>query len=614
MLQVSSLSKSYGEQVLFDNVSFAINPGEHIGLVGRNGHGKTTLFKIIAGLDQADSGNLHLSKDYRIGYLSQHLEFSEKTALEEACLGLRSEDAWAETYKAEAVLQGLGFSIKEMETNPNSLSGGFQVRLNLAKLILSEPNLLLLDEPTNYLDIVSMRWLTSFLKNWPNELLLITHDHGFLDQVTTHTLGIHRKNVRKIEGNTTKYFTQLEQEEVIHEQSRLNQEKKIEEAQKFIDTFRAKASKAKAVQSRIKALGRMDSLEKLDSMRNLDFSFNYKQLPGKRVLEAEGLSFGYNEEQGNLFSNLNFCLNPQDRVAIIGKNGKGKSTLLKLLAGELKSSAGKITNSSNLSVAYFGQTNVDRLTQSRTVEQELASVNPELTQTKVRAIAGHMMFEGDAALKQISVLSGGEKSRVLLGKLLLTPANLLILDEPSNHLDLYSSDALLNAIKEFPGAILIVTHSETMLREVANRLIIFDRGKAELFEGSYDDFLRRIGWEEEGREGSKNKSNSQTFSKKDLRKIRAEINARRSEELSPLQKLSKQREKEIAELEGEVLRLTEQLIEATKDGFGEEGSKISKDLHLAKNQIDQNYDELDRLIKKTEELEAKYKAELEKIS
>lgn len=613
MLQISALSKSYGEQILFDNVSFAINPGEHIGLVGRNGHGKTTLFKIIAGLEQADSGELHFSKDYQIGYLSQHLKFEENTALEEACLGLRPEEAWA-TYRAEAVLQGLGFSKKEIENNPNSLSGGFQVRLNLAKLILSEPNLLLLDEPTNYLDIVSMRWLTSFLKNWPNELLLITHDHGFLDQVTTHTIGIHRKNVRKIEGNTTKFFTQLEQEEIIHEQSRLNQGKKIEEAQKFIDTFRAKASKAKAVQSRIKALERMDTLEKLDSARNLDFSFNYKPLPGKRVLEAEDLSFHYNEEQGNLFENLNFCLNPHDRVAIIGKNGKGKSTLLKLLAGEFKPSAGKITNSSNLSIAYFGQTNVDRLIANRTVEQELASVNPELTQTKVRSIAGHMMFEGDAALKQINVLSGGEKSRVLLGKLLLTPANLLILDEPSNHLDLYSTDALLNAIKEFPGAILIVTHSEMMLRDVANRLVIFDRGKAELFEGTYDDFLRRVGWEEEGKESSKNKSNSQTFSKKELRKIRAEINARRSEELSPLQKLSKQLEKEITELEGEVSTLTEQLIEATKDGFGEEGSKISKDLHLAKNQIEQNYNELDRLIKKIEEFEAKYKTELEKIS
>lgn len=608
MIQVSTLSKSFGLQEIFSEASFSINPGERIGLVGRNGHGKTTLFKIIAGLEEADDGKVHASKGYKIGYLSQHLVFNEKTALEEASLGLSTEESWNNSYLAESILSGLGFSEKELSSDPNSLSGGFQVRLNLAKLILSEPNLLLLDEPTNYLDIVSMRWLTTFLQNWRGELLLITHDHGFMDSVTTHTLGIHRKKIRKIEGNTSKFFSQLEQEEAIHEQSRINQEKKIQDTQKFIDSFRAKASKAKAVQSKVKALEKMQTLEKLDSIKNLDFSFNHLPLPGRRVLDANKVAFSYDKTLEPLFKELSFNVAPKDRIAIIGKNGKGKSTLLRVIAGELKPTQGEITRSNNLSLAYFGQTNVDRLTATNTVEDELVSVNPSLGLTPARSVAGHMMFEGDAALKKISVLSGGEKSRVLLGKLLLTPANLLILDEPTNHLDLYSSDSLLRAVKNFPGAIIIVTHSEMMLREVANRLIIFDRGKAELFEGGYDDFLRRVGWEEEQTEEKKESSG---LSKKELRQLKAKLLQEKNEAVGEHQKRAKTLEKEISALEKEIEEKTEELIEITKDGFGDDGAKLSRELHSAKEKVEENYTELGELLEKIEAGEKEYQKRLE---
>ena len=518
MLQVANLKKSYGERVLFDDVSFAINSGERLGLVGRNGEGKSTLLKILAKDEEADSGEVSTPPGYRIGVLSQHLKFTSKDALSEACLGLPEGQEY-DTHKVEATMIGLGFSPEQLQQDPAKLSGGYQIRLNLAKLIASDPNLLLLDEPTNYLDIISMRWLQGFLVNWPGEVLLITHDHGFMNSCATHILGIHRKNIKKLKGTTSKYFSQLEQEEQIYEQSRLNQEKKIKQTEKFIRSFRAKASKAKAVQSKVKSLERMEKLDKLEEISDLDFKFTYTDFPSKRLMEVEDLSFAY-DKGPELIKKLSFWVNPTDRIAIIGKNGRGKSTLMRLLVGELQASAGNVKASPNMKPAYFGQTNIETLHPENTIEQELFQLDTVDNLTKARTVAGLMMFEGDDALKRIKVLSGGEKSRVTLGKILLTPANILFLDEPSNHLDMYSNDALLDAVKQFEGAVITVTHSESFLREAANRLLIFDRGNVELFEGDYDDFLRRRGWsDEEGQERDQTDKKKEGKKSKEQRKL-----------------------------------------------------------------------------------------------
>jgi ATP-binding cassette subfamily F protein 3 len=526
MIQVNNLDKCYGRQVIFEKAGFILNPGERVGLVGRNGHGKTTLFKMILGQDQPDSGSISIPSGYKAGHLSQHISFSGDTVLKEACLSLRdTEDGIDETYKAEIILMGLGFTLEDFSANPLDLSGGYQVRLNLAKVLVSDPNLLLLDEPTNYLDIVSLRWLTQFLRNWKKELIIITHDRDFMDGVTTHTMAIHRCNMRKEAGPTEKVYQQLLLEEEIHEKTRVNDDKKRKETEEFINRFRAKATKAKAVQSRVKALQKTDRLEKLTEIKNLDFAFKSAPFTGKQLMEVNDLSFSFDNDSSLLIDGLTFSVGKKDRIAIIGKNGKGKTTLLNLLAKELKTKTGTVNHHGQLKMAYFGQTNINRLSPHKTIEEEIMDVHPDGNRGATRKICGTMMFPGDNAVKKISVLSGGEKSRVLLGKLLVSPSNMLMLDEPTNHLDMESNDSLVEAIDAFNGSVIIVTHSEMMLHALATRLIVFDDGKVALFEGTYQDFLDRVGWKSENDSSAprikKSKPRTKSVNKKQLRRERA---------------------------------------------------------------------------------------------
>jgi len=598
MLKVSGLEKAYGSQVIFDNVSFVMNPGERIGLVGRNGHGKTTLFRMILGEEQPDAGVISIPSYYTIGHLSQHIHFIEDTVLKEGCLSLPvSEDGVDESYKVETILMGLGFSVDDFNRNPNEFSGGYQVRLNLAKVLVSEPNLLLLDEPTNYLDIVSVRWLTRFLRAWRDEMIIITHDRDFMDSVTTHTMGIHRCKMRKIAGPTQKLYQQILQEEEIHEKTRINDEKKRSEVEEFINRFRAKATKAKAVQSRIKALEKMEKLDRLSDIRTLDFSFKSAPFPGKWLMSATNISFSYNQEEAPLINCLNIAVGKNDRIAIIGKNGKGKTTLLNMLAGELQPQTGTVQHNQNLSIAYFGQTNINRLTPQKTVEMEIMDTHPDCSRGVARKICGIMMFDGAKALKKIEVLSGGEKSRVLLGKLLVSPANLLLLDEPTNHLDMDSIDSLVEAIEAFDGGVIIVTHSELILNSVATRLIVFDNGKVELFEGTYQEFLDLVGWESEREAEGSRPSNRQNknINKKEMRRLRAQLTEDRSKTLGPLQTKIAEREKTIMLLEKDVERESCSLVEASEKGDGEAIAKLSISIHTLNNRIEILFKELESL-------------------
>jgi ATP-binding cassette, subfamily F, member 3 len=606
MLQVTNIEKSYGKQVLFDGVGFTVNPRERVGLVGRNGHGKSTLFRIILGEEHQDAGTITTPSGYTIGHLSQHIHFTEDTVLKEACLALpKNEDHIDETYKAEAILHGLGFTNDDFDRHPSSLSGGYQVRLNLAKVLVSNPNLLLLDEPTNYLDIVSVRWLTQFLRAWRNEMIIITHDRDFMDSVTTHTMIIHRCKMRKVAGGTQKLYDQILLEEEIYEKTRQNDEKKRKEVEQFINRFRAQATKASAVQSRIKALAKHEKLDKLEEIKTLDFKFRSAPFEAKWLMTVEDLSFAFSQDDPKLIDRLSFAVGKKDRIGVIGKNGKGKTTLLNLLAREMSPTNGEVRLHPNTKTAYFGQTNINRLRPDKTALQEIMDAHPDHAQGESRAICGLMMFEGDNALKKVSVLSGGEKSRVLLGKLLVSPANLLMLDEPTNHLDMESIDSLIEAIEAFEGAVIIVTHSELILEAVATKLIVFDNDTVSVFEGTYLDFLERVGWSDEGGlrgKRGKRQEADKSVNRKDAKKQRAGIVSDKSKVLGSLKNRIAAIEEEITELEQNVERDTRELLDASVRGKALTIKQLAQSVNDSKARIDKLFAELETV---TAEYDAK---------
>lgn len=591
MLQLSHLTKTFGDKTLFEDVSMSMIAGERLGLVGKNGCGKSTLFKLILDVEHPDEGTITFARGYRVGHLEQHLHFTQPTVLAEACLGL-PEDSKHEEYKAEIILGGLGFSEEDLHKEPALFSGGFQIRINLAKLLLSEPNLLLLDEPTNYLDIVSMRWLQSFLSSWKGELIIISHDRFFMDSVTTHTMLIHRGQITKVQGGTEKLYAQVELDEEVYEKTRQNEDKKRKEAEVFITRFRAQASKAAMVQSRIKALERMGQKEQLQDEATLDFVFRSTPHPGKVVAEIKELSFNY-PDSPTLINNLNLIVGRNDRIGVIGKNGKGKSTLLKLIAGELAPKTGGVELSPNVVMGYFGQTNISRLDPKHTIADEIQNVNNNLTRTQVGAICGTMMFSGDDKDKKIGVLSGGEKSRVLLGKILARPSNMLLLDEPTNHLDMESIEALIQSLKTYDGAVIIVTHSEQILKEVTNRLVIFQGDAPRLFDHDYDYFLQKEGWGDEV-EMSSSQSKSQAQSGKgDGGKSVPPVSAMKVKQR--IEKKITNVEEKISELEHELKGAEEDLATLCEKNELTDVPKVMAQIEELKKKIDQGFEELANL-------------------
>jgi len=585
MIQVTGLAKSYGMQVLFDDLNFTLGRGEKIGLVGRNGAGKSTLLKILLAEESPDEGKVTIPSRYRVATLKQHLTFSEPTILQEACLSL-PDDQKFDSFRAEKILMGLGFGLADFSRAPAEFSGGMQIRLNLAKVLLQDPDCLFLDEPTNYLDIVGMRWLTGWLRAFRGELILITHDSGFMDSVTSHTMGLWRQKLVKVPGGTKNFYAKLAEEEDIYEKTRANLDRKRKEMEDFVERFKAKASKATQAQSRMKMLEKMGEMNELAAVQTLDFSFNHVDCPGKTLLEIKDLSFGW-DKSNPLFRDLNFAIQRNDKIAVIGKNGKGKSTLLNVIAGEITADTGSIRQHPSMLLGHFGQTNISRLSSNSTVEDEISSANPGLGQQRVRSICGTMMFSGDLAKKKVSVLSGGERARVLIGKLLARPTNLLLLDEPSNHLDMQSVEALLEELKVYPGAVIVVTHSEDFVRQLAQKLIVFRGDRAEFVLGDYEDFLNRGGWgdEEAGVEKPVVKRD-----RNEVKRLRTEIIQERSRTLSPLKKKIEVLEHDIDAQEKRANVLENKLIEG-----GGDVASLAKELGVLRKLIDTAFEDLTKV-------------------
>ncbi len=626
MISIKNLTKQYAMRELFSDVSFDVCAGERVGLVGRNGQGKTTLFRLITGEELPDEGKIFKPTNYTIGYLEQHLNFTKPTVLEEGCEGLNPEELAGE-WKVEKTLSGLGFSQEDFKRSPSEFSGGFQMRIALAKVLVSEPNMLLLDEPTNFLDIVSIRWLEKFLWSWKGELIVISHDRDLVDSVTTHIIGIHRGKVRKIKGPTAKYYSQMYADEVLHEKRRVEDEKEREHMMEYINRFRFKASHAKGVQSSIKKLEKMDKLKKLEPIRTLSFSFKYEQLRVHQVMDVHDLEFSYNGQFPYLINDLSFAVNRHDKICIVGKNGKGKTTLLKLLSGRLTPVNGSIKINPTAMPAYYEQANTADLNDELTVEEEIARGVAYIDRGRVRGICGAMMFSGDDAEKKVGILSGGERSRVLLGKLLVAPSNLLFLDEPSHHLDMESCQAMMDAVRDFEGAALVVAHDEHFLNEVATKLIVFKNDRVFFYPGTYKEFLEDIGWDDDdaGMSSSKPKKSPETepsapnlaqtsaptaapqvppkdviapdikgHTSKEDRKAKAEFNAMKAKVLKPLETKIKTLENEIMSSEDEVKMLNQELMRASaKGGLGAlRRSEIGRELKKLSETIDSCYAQL----------------------
>lgn len=617
MIRVENLTKSFGDQILFDGLGFSVNQKQRVGLVGQNGHGKTTLFRMITGEERPDSGSIVIPKNYRIVYVQQHLEFAADTALNEGIRALPEQEK-DHYWKVEKILDGLGFSRQDFDRHPAEFSGGLQVRLNLVKALVAEPDLLLLDEPTNFLDITSIRWIEQFLSNWPHELMLITHDRSFMDKVVTHTMGIHRRKLRKIAGDTTKYYNQIAQDEEVFEKTRINDERRRKEIQQFITRFRAKARLANLVQSRVKTLKKMEKKDKLDQLKLLDFSFRSRPFPGKHILTSHHLSFGFNKQKP-LIKDFSVTIGAGERVCVVGKNGKGKTTLLKLLAAKLSPQSGQTVYHPSTVKGFFEQTNVNSLVDTRTVEEEILYSHPDIDRQRARNICGAMMFSGDDAFKKISVLSGGEKSRVMLGKLLATPVNLLLLDEPTNHLDMESCDALLAAIDLFEGTVIIVTHNEMFLHTLAEKLIVFQNDEIDVFDGRYQEFLAKGGWHDEKLPESKDRSQAAPLdtdaklAKKEMRRKRSEIIARRSKTVRPLEKRIARLENAIESREVELAYLNDYMQQASQDQNGPRISELSQSIHACQSNIDKLFDELETATDGMDSQSAVFERELKQL-
>ncbi|MDA8792191.1 ATP-binding cassette domain-containing protein [Bacteriovoracaceae bacterium] len=595
MLQVNQLHKDFGSRILLEGVTFNMSKSEKMGLVGRNGHGKSTLLKIIAGIENSSSGTVSFPKGYRLGYLSQHLSFSKETVLTE-CLEVLDGDE-NQAYKVYSFLDGLGFQPEDYEKNPMSFSGGMQLRIHLAKTLLSDSDILLLDEPTNYLDLSSMIWLGQYLKSLKSEIIIISHNKQFMNSVCDSIGGIYLRKFKKVKGDTYKYYEQLQIEQEVQEKAKVNQDKKIKHMQSFVDKYRAKARGASQAQSRLKSLQKMEDLSLEEDQGLINFRFHYAAFSAKILCEIKDLAFAYPEKE-LLFKNLNIPIRANDRIGIVGLNGKGKSTLLKLLSKKLQPSTGELRFHNKCIDGFFGQTNIDLLNPTITVQDEIASANPELETSLVRSICGSLLFSGDDALKKVSVLSGGEKSRVLLGKILAQKCNMLLLDEPNNHLDMESIEILIEELNSFPGAVVIVCHDMDILQRVCKKFIVFHEDNAFEFLGGFDDYYNKFLKNNSTGEVStviKNTSNSKNQNKRimskefktTLRKLERDI--QKTEEL-------------IYKIESEI-EDKEKLLSELDSSNQEEINRGSQEWQELKNQLEKNFSKLEKYYEEKEQLE-----------
>ncbi|MFZ4597787.1 MAG: ABC-F family ATP-binding cassette domain-containing protein [Terrimicrobiaceae bacterium] len=488
MLTISQATKSFGGRVLFENASLQVNAGDRIGLIGPNGAGKSTLFSLLLRHDEPDEGTISLQRGVRSGFLPQETAAVADGTVIELAAGLDADGA--ATAKAKRILSGLAFRESDFERPVQTLSGGWIMRAHLARLLVEEPDLLLLDEPTNHLDLETLGWFQNQLVNYSGAILTISHDREFLNRVCEAIVEIRHRKLFRYHGNFDACLEQKKAREEQHLAAYRNQQKEIEHLEQFIARFRAKASKAAQAQDRIKQLARMERIEAPESDEpTVHFKFPQPVRSGQRVMSLEGVRQSYGDHV--VYENLHMRVEREQRIVLVGPNGAGKSTLLKILAGSLPLDAGERTPGHNVSIGYFAQHRTDSLDLKRTVLAEVQSIARPVPEQAARNVLGAFLFRGDDVFKSISVLSGGEKSRLALVKLLLDPPNLLLLDEPTTHLDMPSIDALIRALKPYEGTLVFVSHDIHFIRALATSVVHVQAGHLTPYAGNFDYYLEK---------------------------------------------------------------------------------------------------------------------------
>ena len=482
MLQLESISKQFATKVLLKEATAHLRPGSRVGLVGPNGVGKTTLLRLILGKQEPDAGRIRKRPRLRIGYLPQDLEsIPGTTVLDATRRGEHPE------HEAKRILSGLGFSVSDFHRPLSALSGGFRMRVALAHLLLSAPDVLLLDEPTNHLDKSTQRWFEEFLLRSSFTMLVISHDTAFLDRLATHIWEIRHHRIMESTGNYTKYVAWREAFEAAQAAAADRQDREMARVQKFVDRFRYQARKASQVQSRLKQLEKIKRIERTRDPKRVRFRFPIPAPSGRHVLDLKEVAKAYGKTV--VYRSLNFSVERGQRVALVGENGAGKSTLLKMLAGVLPLDAGTRIVGHGVTLHYFAQHQADTLNPEHTVLEAIEEVAPTADLNFIRALAGAFLFEGANQKKLIKVLSGGERNRVALARMLVEPANTLLLDEPTNHLDPASVDVLTDALVDFPGTLVFISHDPVFLTRVSTRIVEIEDGQARDYLGDYEYYL-----------------------------------------------------------------------------------------------------------------------------
>jgi ATP-binding cassette subfamily F protein 3 len=616
MLTISQVTKAFSGKILFSDVSFQVNRGNRVGLIGPNGAGKSTLFSLILGQDSPDEGTIALQKSARVGYLPQEsAPTGKETILELALFGGPASASDADTVneldhqreaKAKRILSGLAFPERDFSRPASEFSGGWNIRAHLARLLVAEPDLLLLDEPTNHLDLQSVGWLQNYLRDYTGAIILVSHDRAFLNAIVKKIVEFDRGELLHYQGDYDAYLAQRTARRDQQLAAFKNQRREIAKLQTFIDRFGAKNTKASQAQSKRKQIERMERIESPEpEMASVHFRFPQPVRSGARVMVLKELAHAYGDQF--VYRGLNLMIERGQRTVLVGPNGAGKSTLLKLLAGVLPVQQGERIVGYNVELGYFSQHRAEMFDLSRTVLAEASDIANPPGEQMVRSILGAFLFRGDDVFKPVAVLSGGEKSRLALAKLLLAPPNLLLMDEPTTHLDMRSIEALIGALRQYEGTLLFISHDAYFIRQLATSVFQVRDGRVILFPGDYDYYLEKSARDEAALAGAIDSASSNSESSAAAGQNVKERKRREAAERQARYRLQQELQNRLSEIEKRIVGLERRQNELVntlegQDGGGS-GAAASLELRQVTDELAQLLPEWERLAEQTAELQ-----------